>query len=416
MTWAAIAEKNGLSSEALRNRVRRGTLGALSAPAGEGYKPIRSERPTHPSGWEPGIDTARGVIVAAPSTSGDVVWDDELRRLGFDPEEFEIVEPFQVRTWEGFHKDNDGEAHKVQLWYRRASIIRRRAHGDRVDIEALTSAILAAPKPPKRLDGDQGFTFVWADAQIGKGDGDGSSGIVERMVASIDAGIARLNELRAAGRKIGLVHFHVAADLYEATSGHYAMQTFSTDLNLREQRAAARRLVLAAVTRFAQTGCKVLVTVVPGNHTENRLNGKAYTTFGDSGDVEIVEQVAEICAANPTAYGNVRFVVPREEMELTVDVCGTIVGLAHGHQMKGGVVKWWKDQMLGRQPIGDADILITGHLHTALIQQLGDRWHFQAPTLESESTWFKHTRGDGGHPGVLTFVTGGHRWADLQIL
>jgi len=340
-----------------------------------------------------------------------------LKRLGFDPEEFEVVEPFQIRTWDSFLKGPDDLPVMVQLWYRKANIIRRRAFDDRLDIEVLTAAILKAPAPPATLsNGEQAFVFVWADAQIGKGEGDGSAGIIARMLASLDGGVARLEELRSAGRNIGLVHLHIAADLYEATSGHYAMQTFATDLNLREQRAAARRLVLAAVTRFAATGCKVLVTVVPGNHTENRLNGKAYTTFGDSGDVEIVEQVAEICAANPTAYANVRFVIPREEMELALDVCGTILGLAHGHQMKQGVERWWKEQALGRQPIGDADILITGHLHRAVVQRLGDRWHFQAPTLESESTWVKHIHGDGGHPGVLTFVTSNHAWSDLQLL
>jgi hypothetical protein len=51
-----------------------------------------------------------------------------------------------------------------------------------------------------------------------------------------------------------------------------------------------------------------------------------------------------------------------------------------------------------------------------MVQRMGDRWHFQAPTLESESAWFKHTHGDGGHPAVLTFVTGDHRWSDFQLL
>lgn len=420
-SWAEIGAALNIDGEVLRHRVCRvrrkaGTLGELTGPAGNGYTPARVERPKHPTGWEPGIDTAKGHIIAAPSRSRDVCWDDELIRLGFSPEEFEVVEPFQIRTWDGFIKNNDGEIEKVQLWYRKANIIRRRGFDDRLDIESLTKLILAAPEPLAQQEGDRAFEFVWADAQIGKGEGDGSAGIASRMVASLDAGMARLEELRAAGRKIGLIHFHIAADLYESTVGHYAMQTFSTDLNLREQRAVARRLVLAGVSRFAQTGLKVLVTVVPGNHTENRLNGKAYTTFGDSGDVEIVEQVAEICAANPSAYGNVRFVIPHEEMELAVDVCGTIVGLAHGHQMKGGVEKWWREQALGRQPIGDADILITGHLHRAMVQRMGDRWHFQAPTLESESTWFKHTHGEGEHPGVLTFVTGDHRWSDFQLL
>lgn len=413
---------------ALRNfgsSVRGGYRGAdiavLSAPAGTGYVPAPAPaRPQHPTGWEPGLDTAKGTFTVA-SKSRDVTWDKELERLGFDPKEFEIVEPINVRTWEGFYKKptEDGKSftHEVvPLWYHKASITRRRQFDDRVDIDKLTGFIKAISKPSAKLMGTSGFSFNWFDAQIGKGDGDGTPGTVRRMQASLDAGVNRFNELQKLGRKLETIHFHIGADLYEATAGHYAMQTFSADLNLREQRAVARRLVQAGVTRFAGLGAKVVVTVVPGNHSENRLNGKAYTSFGDNGDLEIVEQVAEICAGNPDAYSNVTFVIPKEEMEITLDLHGTVLGLAHGHQMRQGVEKWWKDQMVARQPIGDADILITGHKHRAVIQRLGDRWHFQAPALESESTWFKHTNGDGGMPGVLTFVTANHTWSDLQIL
>lgn len=416
-SWPVIYAALDVKGEWLKHRVSRAHLKALRAVPGRGYAPARLEKePKHPNGWEPGIDTAKGTIVAAPSKERDVCWDKELERLGFDPTQFEIVEPFHVRTWDGYIKNPAGQIETVQLWYHKANIIRRRSADDRVDIDALLELVGKAPAAPPVAVGDQGFVFIWSDAQIGKGEGDGSKGTVDRMVASIDAGVHRLEELRTLGRKVDLVHLHIGADMFEANAGHYAMQTFGTDLNERDQKKIARRLVKLAIDRFVATGSKVLVTVVPGNHGENRLNGKAFTTFGDNGDVEIVEQVAEICEANPAAYSNVRFIIPREEMELTVDVHGTVLGLAHGHQARGGVERWWKEQMLGRQPIGSADILLTGHKHELVIQCLDGRWWFQSPALESESTWFKHTHGDSGHPGVLTFLTANHGWSDLQVL
>ena len=58
---------------------------------------------------------------------------------------------------------------------------------------------------------------------------------------------------------------------------------------------------------------------VPGNHGENRKNGKAFTTFGDNFDVAIFDEVAEIFQENP-AYKHVKFVIPENDLWLTVEV------------------------------------------------------------------------------------------------
>jgi predicted phosphodiesterase len=420
-TWPEIGAELGLEGEIIRNRAvrfqrkERGaasrviSLKTMTAVAGEGYVPARpTATHKHPTGWEPGIDTAKGTIVSRPSTERDVAWDEQLLHFGFDPELFEVVEPYHVRSWDA----NVGNGVIKTFWYNRANIIRRRSADDRVDIELLTQLAEHAPRAPKVQTGKQAFVFVWSDLQIGKG----TNALVERMTASVDAGTQRLAELRSLGRSIDTVHLHLGGDGIESTDGQYAMQTFEVDLNLRDQRKVYRRMVKFAIDRFTQAGYKVLVTVVPGNHPENRKDGKAYTSFGDNGDVEVVEQVSEICAANPDAYGNVRFVIPNEEMELAIDVHGTILGLAHGHQMKGGVEKWWKEQMAGRQPIGDADLLITGHLHELKVERFLGRWWIQAPALEEESAWYRHEHGAQGTPSVLTFVTSDHQWSDLQIL
>jgi hypothetical protein len=52
-----------------------------------------------------------------------------------------------------------------------------------------------------------------------------------------------------------------------------------------------------------------------------------------------------------------------------------------------------------------ADVLLAGHLHHELIEADGPRTFIQAPSMESESTWFRHSRGSGGAPGLIVAVT-----------
>ncbi len=59
---------------------------------------------------------------------------------------------------------------------------------------------------------------------------------------------------------------------------------------------------------------------------------------------------------------HINFVFPKNELTLTLDVHGTIVGLAHGHQVKGSAESWWGKQAFGMQPIGD-EIEIDGQTY-----------------------------------------------------
>ena len=60
--------------------------------------------------------------------------------------------------------------------------------------------------------------------------------------------------------------------------------------------------------------------------------------------------------------------IPENDLWLTLDVSGTIVGLAHGHQFRTGgryshqkAVAWLSGQAFGMTDMGDSDILISGH-------------------------------------------------------
>jgi predicted phosphodiesterase len=250
---------------------------------------------------------------------------------------------------------------------------------------------------------------------MGKGEGGGSAGIVSRFLAGIGEVEHRWKELVKTGRPLDKMVVVGLGDLVESCSGHYAMQAFQADLDRREQVTVLRRILVKALTHWATFAPQIIVAAVPGNHGENRANGKAYTSFGDNDDVAVMEQVGEIIRANP-AYDHIAFVFPKNELTLTLDVHGTILGLAHGHQVKGSAESWWGKQAFGMQPIGDADILLTGHYHHLAVKQSGQRTHFQAPALDGGSQWFTEQAGVVAPAGLLTFTVSRFGWDDLRVL
>jgi hypothetical protein len=91
--------------------------------------------------------------------------------------------------------------------------------------------------------------------------------------------------------------------------------------------------------------------------------------------------------------------------------------MAHGHQWRAGqACNWWAKQSHGRQPIGDADLLLSAHLHHLRIEDTGPKTWIQVPALESESTWFRHRSGEVTRPGIVTAVVGGGAWSSLEVL
>jgi predicted phosphodiesterase len=132
--------------------------------------------------------------------------------------------------------------------------------------------------------------------------------------------------------------------------------------------------------------------------------------------------VAEIFAANPDAYSHIKFAIPSDELSLTVEVQGKIIGITHGHlaRSSGGVEaklkQWISGQALGRQPIGDCDILVTGHYHTMKLADWGGVKWLQAPALDGGSVWWRQSTGENADAGVLTFVVSQNGVSDIQVL
>jgi hypothetical protein len=389
-------------------------LKKIQSEINEAKRPARK----HPEGWEPGItwNGNEGTVTTMGGPLDQAAdWSAVLKVWGLDPDHFEVVEPILFNVW------GNPEGVPNRQW--KGKVIRKTVERG-VDLEDIIEEIKKhKPSKPIAFDGSTALVVGLSDLQMGKGEGGGSAGIVDRFLAGIDEVEARWRELLKTGRPLDRLVVLGLGDLVESCEGHYAMQQFQADLDRREQVKVVRRLIVKALTQWSKFAPKIVVAAVPGNHGENRQGGKAFTTFSDNDDVAVFEQVAEILGANPEAYGHVSFIFPQDELTLTLDVHGTILGLAHGHQArKGGTTAaakirtWWKDQAYGMRKVADATVLVTGHYHHLSILTEGTRTHIQAPSLDGGSQWFTETAGVKSAPGLLTFTVSELGWDDLRVL
>jgi predicted phosphodiesterase len=353
----------------------------------------RRKRDSHPEGWSPALefDGIQGVATLPPS-DGVPDFDDFLKEQGFDPDEFEVIGSPRTSRWQRY----DGE----WLCAYRFSF-RRKTEIEKADIDELVkSARRAKPKKIEAVKNERAYFIQITDLQAGQADGDGAEGMVARALAIPQLVRDDLMALKKSGKAATSIFIPITGDLVEGVSGWYETQVFSVSLDRRDQVKLVRRLLMEILVDIGSLGLPVHVAVVPGNHGENRQNGKAYTTLHDNDDVAVVEQIAEALKLSGN-FDNFTWSFPgRERLSLTVEVLGHVVGLTHGHIARGGtgvegkVLGWFKSMAATRDPIGESDLLFTGHYHHARAQQLiGSTWWIQGGALCDTSAWFSQSAG-----------------------
>jgi len=388
----------------------------------------KKQKKEHPKGWEPGVvlNGGKSFVSSGPVKSKKEAkkkWDQYIELLGFDPDEFEIIEPVHVRTWST--QTSEGVQ---QMYYYKADIRSRKHIQNDVDYDKLVSEIKKVKKPARKVKTKENGSMVvcLSDWQMGKRDGDGTEGIVKRVTQMIPDVIDRAKELRKSGNPIDKLYVFGLGDIVEGCGEHYAMQNFQVEIDQRRQEMVARRLLVEALKKWAPHFDKVIVAAIPGNHGENRKNGKAFTTFGDNIDVSVFDQAAEILSENK-AFNHVSFVIPNNELWLTLDIDGVILGIAHGHQFRTGgryshqkAVAWLSGQAFGKTDMGDVDILLSGHFHHLFVINEGQRTLMQAPSVDGGSDWFENISGKNSFSGTLTFTIKNKEnklpWDNLQVL
>lgn len=397
-------------------------LGLQSEPT-EDYR-----TPEPPKGWQAGVvwDGTTGTITTGSLDEPPTDWSALLKARGLDPDVYEIVgDSIKWCSYDGWRRDNlDEPAYSAQCFSYRADV--RLKNPNRVNVPDLYDEIRKVKAPKREATGsaDQHLVVLLSDWQVGNGDAGGARAQLEQIAALPDKVVAHLKALRKSGRDIGHVVLAGMGDLVENTCGFYPSQPFLTELDRREQMRVVRRGILDLVRAIAPHVPKITVTAVAGNHGENRQKGKRITGFGDNDDVAVFEQVAEICAENPEAFGHVGWRLPTDRMATSIDLSGHIVAFTHGHLAKptGGPANalwgWWEKQAMGREypGVADAGILCSGHYHHTNVRSQQNRVLFIAPSLTAVGDWWANATGMRTDPGTLTFCVDPTGWGALEIL
>lgn len=386
----------------------------------------RQVKETHPQGWQPGITygaTGGEVVALAPDglEADPAFWRLVIADWGLDPDLTEIVpDSVQIRAWDM----PVGKGQTIRARYYKANIRPRRAAMSVEDVAELSKLVMrrrsnTAPK----ITGGCAYVVNLSDFQIGKGEGGGTVATVERITAALKQSVQRVRELRKAGRQIGSVYIIGLGDLAEQCQGHYPSQLFTTDCTRREQLQIVRELITLAIDLHCDLAPEIHVGAVPGNHGENRANGKMVTTVADNDDLAVFDQVKEALAKNPDRYGHVQFHIS-DDLVLTLNVAGVEVAWTHMHQGSGSgerkIADWWRGQVMGNRPISSAQILNTAHFHHFLCSESTGRTIMQMPAMDGGSGWWTDKTGQSSPAGMVTYLAGsecGSRgWSDLAIL
>lgn len=376
----------------------------------------KRERKEIPAGFEPGIeyDSSGGILRSIPRPAGDEPDHAQLlAEFELDPQKWRIT-GLRRSKWQRF----DGD------WLEsfRATFVPNSGTNlvpidDLLDIVAKWKPIKRDSSPVKASVSNVAYVVVLADTQVGKIDGGGSEEIIKNVLHKTDLAASRLKELRKSGREINTVYLPQLGDCIEGMNSQGGKHIWRTDLDLTAQIRVYRRLLLHMVKTFAPLADRVIVPCVPGNHDEAvRVGNSMATTYTDSFALDAASAVADALADHPD-FKHVSFTFPKyDTLTVTLDICGTVVGLAHGHQFRRSAVDWWMKQAHGQQDIGEATLLLAGHLHHLRVEQSGAKTFIQSPALDGGSTWFQNSSGQAAPAGMLTLTVGEGKWDDLKIL
>lgn len=351
------------------------------------------------------VDTQSGGFVVSPSVPAGANLDsrDILIEFGMNPDDW-CVTSVRRGKWQKF----DGEF----LESLRVNIVPAGMTRDnQLDAEQLVDEIKSW-RPSKRekvSQGDGAFAIFASDQQLGKKTGSGGTQqSIDRILQLTEASIHRFKDYKKLGLSLGTIVLGLPGDHVEGNvSQSGKLQSLAaSDLGMTEQVRVARRLLMAQIKALAPLAENMVVPVINGNHDE--VTRQVVADPADGWNVEIASAVQDACQENP-ALQHIQFRYPESgHQTLVVDICGTHVGMFHGHQAhQNNVLKYLSQQAAGQTALGLADVWVSGHYHNFRTMDIGDRLWIQAPTTDPGSEWYRDRAGMNSKPGLLNLVLGG---------
>lgn len=349
-----------------------------------------------PEAWRPRseIGTEGGFVISTPRPDGNTPGAEEiLIEAKLDPAEWVVVSHRRSR-WQTFNGD----------WLEsfRVNVVPSGVNTKPdYDLEQLLSGISKwSPSKVVSTSGDLTAVYSIGDTQYGKDD---TPAIIDRVLKSFDSAVDHHKSL-AKKYSIGQIALPQLGDCIEGMTSQKGKVMGRHDIGVSEQVRVGRRMLLAQVKALAPLAPKLIIPVVPGNHDEVQrfLVGRPE----DSWQIEVVSQVEDICKENAFLKDRVEFRYPAaDDMTISVNLSGTMYGMAHGHQARD-MIKWWGGQAMGRCAVAQSDILNVGHYHHYHAQSVGPRLFVQNPAMDNGSAWFRNKSGLESAPGIVSMVVG----------
>ena len=375
------------------------------------------------SGWQPDIEvneqTGLGHIThVGTDPNYRTKFDEILRDWGFDPKFYEIEGAVRASSWNAQLKGGE-----TTTFFAFKGVVKKKRPGHDKYFQSLFKQAGKNPPITKKFNaGDTAFMWFMSDWQLGKKDF-GVEDTIKRYDQALQDGVNRIKDLRKLGVEIDEIYMVGMGDLTEnCTPFFFESQPHSVSLSLIEQYALARSMIMKTIDTFLPHSPKLVLAGVPGNHGEMTRTSKGQVASSrlDNSDTMHLEICREIMSANPDRYGKVEVNVP-DGFHQTLIIKGKKVSFTHGH-MSGGsgnpeakIENWWKGQMYGWLPPGDAEILVTAHYHHLRMKQQGDRTWFQCPSIDASIDFTART-GLWSHPGVLTFTINDKGWDNYHTV
>lgn len=334
-----------------------------------------------------------------------------LRDAGQDPADWEVT-GFKRSEW----GDPENPFVSTRFTFKRRDRVQQ---SDREDAVAEVLDWIAQHRPERpgyRIPSRDLAVLAIGDLQLGKLENleEGFDHSAANAISVIDQFVADLQETPT---KEVLVAW--LGDHGEGFVSQGGANTWRTQMTQQDQNRIMRRLMYYAVDQIAPWTGRLVMVAVPGNHGESqRISGKGVTRYDDNNDTEQLNAVAEGVARSGEDFDRVEFYVPeRDEISLTVDVGGISVGAVHGERWNSGKhADWWEGQVFHDGPTARADVLLCGHWHHLLVQDIGKKLFAQVPALERRSKWWEHKTGIVGHPGALLLEGHGGQVTNIKPL
>jgi hypothetical protein len=357
--------------------------------------------------------------------SGD--WTAVFRQFNLDPEKFVIVDDtVRMSTWQQSKRTDTGDRDIIQLYSYSARFTRKT---DALEPERLDSLIAsvrgwsAYPAPVMRpADKPVSLVVGLADWQLGKSEsGHGTKQTLERLNESLTNLQAHIDTLRRDG--INIQHLVLAnlGDHIENVAGSYASQSYSVDLNMRDQLTLAIETNMAWIKALAPQFASTTYTACMCNHGQmSRGQGRDNVTDdADNATGFIGDTLRTVCNLHPD-LAHLEWVIPRDEMITTFTASGVNIATAHGHKISGKEETWLaaQSQHLTHTRRFIPELWFTAHKHHASLVDLGPYTRIQATTVDPGSKWWTDASGMYSRPGVTSFLAGEHlpgKWSHYTI-